>query len=147
MNSQQIDKKTRRDATKIMKDLNTLSENTSPRFGRLGRIITRAAHKTGKELLTEVDHGSSQIRKGLDELTSDTKAAVENAAGTVKMDIAEGSKRYNIRAQKLANKLPGNIGKMAVRYPWMTVSIALLLGLFLGGLLKYILSPRELHQV
>ncbi|MHC1783734.1 MAG: hypothetical protein AB9891_13430 [Anaerolineaceae bacterium] len=72
------------------------------------------------------------------------KQQLELPLKKLKVDIEQGSKQYNDHAQKVADKLPGNIGRMTARYPWMTVSVALILGLFLGGFLKYILSPHEL---
>jgi ElaB/YqjD/DUF883 family membrane-anchored ribosome-binding protein len=66
---------------------------------------------------------------------------VVGAAATVKKDVGHGLSQYNAKAQEVANQVPGGFGKKAVRYPWVTISIALAVGFLLGSLLKPTRQP------
>ena len=107
MNDQQLENKVRHDAGKVKKDLTTLMGN---------RV--------------------SQLSKGFEKLTGDAKETVVGAAATVKKDVGHGLSQYNAKAQDFADKVPDGFAKKAARYPWVAISIGLLIGFLLGILLK-----------
>ena len=98
--------------------------------------IRHAAGKAQKDLVTWVEDGASQWNEGFEKLTDDAKEGVADAVTAVKKDVGSGLKRYNTKAQEVANKFPGSFGKKATKYPWVTISIALVAGFLLGNLLK-----------
>jgi len=55
---------------------------------------------------------------------------------TLNKSIGQGLTEYNTRVQGAVSKVPGNINKKASRYPWVAVSIAMIMGLILGVTLK-----------
>src|SRR5450759_4543937 len=107
MNDEQLENKVRKDAGKVTEDLSTL----------LGNRV-------------------SQLSKGFEKLTGDAKETVVGAAATVKKDVGHGLSQYNDKAQDFADKVPDGFSKKAARYPWVAISIGLLVGFLLGILLK-----------
>jgi len=107
MNDEQLENKVRKDAGKVTEELSTL----------LGNRV-------------------SQLSKGFEKLTGDAKETVVGAAATVKKDVGHGLSQYNDKAQDFADKVPDGFSKKAARYPWVAISIGLLIGFLLGILLK-----------
>lgn len=58
------------------------------------------------------------------------------AVHTLNKSIGHGLTEYNARVQKAADKVPGTFSKKIVGYPWVAVSMAILMGLFLGVAMK-----------
>lgn len=107
MNDQQLKNKVHQDTARVKKDLNTL-----------------------------VEDGVSQLSAGIEKLTNGTREAIVDTTAMVKKNVGHGLSQYNAKTQKVADKVPGGFGKKAVRYPWVAISIALVVGFLLGGLLK-----------
>ena len=107
MNDKQLEIQVRKDAVKVKKDFSTLMED-----------------------------GISQYRRGFEKLTSNAMNTLAISVNTVKKDIGHGLSQYNAKAQEFANKVPGHLGEKAVIYPWVTISITLVIGYLLGSLLR-----------
>jgi len=107
MNQSNQEKQTEQDAARVKKDLNTMLSN---------RV--------------------SQITEEIEKLSDEAKDAMFGVADTVKKDVEVRLDQYNSRAQEVVEKVPGGLVEKTVRYPWVAVSIALVAGLILGGLLK-----------
>ena len=71
----------------------------------------------------------------MEKVTDDAKESVADAASTVKKDVGHGLSQYNTKAQQVANKIPGDFGKVAARYPWVMVTVALGFGFLFGSML------------
>ena len=69
-------------------------------------------------------------------MSGDATEAVVGAAATVKKDVGHGLSQYNAKAQEVADKVPGGFGAKTARYPWVAITIALVVGFMLGGFLK-----------
>ena len=130
MNNQQGDHTVRQN-TWMKKDSSKLVGGGAVQLSRFENNVSQA----GEDLTTWVEDGVSDLSTGIEKLTDDTKEAVADAAATVKKDVGRGLKQYNAKAQEVANKVPGDFGKKAVRYPWVAISIALVVGFMLGNLL------------
>jgi hypothetical protein len=141
MNDQQLEKKIRMDTAKVKKDLSILAEHSAARLSRLENNVNQATSKAKEGLATWVDDGVSTLTEGIEKLSGDAKETVVSAAATVKKDVGHGLSQYNAKAQKYADKVPGNFGKKAARYPWVGISIALIFGFVLGSLLKPVPQP------
>lgn len=136
MNNQKLDKKIRQDTAKVEQDLSTLAGDSAVRLGRLEDDINQATGKAKDDLSTWVGDGVSQLSEGIEKLAGEAKETVVGAAASVKKDVGQGLSQYNAKSQKVADKVPGGFGKKAATYPWVTVTIALLVGFVLGSLLK-----------
>lgn len=107
MNGSNLDKQGKQDTDRIKKDLNKMLAN---------RV--------------------SQITEEIDKFTGEAKEAMLGAAESVKKDMEVQLDLYNSKAQEVVDKVPGGLVEKTTRYPWVAVSLALVAGLVLGGLLK-----------
>lgn len=141
MNDQRLEKKIIQDAARIKKDLNTLAMDSAARLSRLENNVNHVTGKAKEDLTTWVDDGASQLTESYEKLTGDAKKAVVVAVASVKKDVGHGLSQYNSKAQKVANTVPGGFGKKAAMYPWVTISMALIIGFVVGNLLKPVCPP------
>jgi ElaB/YqjD/DUF883 family membrane-anchored ribosome-binding protein len=132
MNDRQLNNKVRKDADRIIKDINTLVGDSSTRFSRFEDDVNQAAGKVKEELSSWVEEGVSKF----DRMKGNVKDSVASTAAIVKKDVNRGMIQYNNKAQKIADKLPGGFSRSATKYPWVVISLGLALGFFLGILLK-----------
>ena len=141
MNDQQLEKKIRSDTAKVRKDLKTLAEDSASRLSRLENNVNQVTGKAKEDLASWVDDNVSQLSDKVEKLTSNARETVVGAAASVKKDVGHGLSQYNAKAQKVVDSVPGDLGKNAARYPWVGMSIALVVGLMVGSLLKPIWRP------
>lgn len=66
----------------------------------------------------------------------DAKKMVDDTMKTVNKTVGQGLSQYNTKLQDVADSVPGDFAKKAARYPWVTITISLAIGLLIGGLLK-----------
>jgi ElaB/YqjD/DUF883 family membrane-anchored ribosome-binding protein len=136
MNDQQLENKVRHDTAKVKKDIGNLVEDGTAQVSRLKDKVSEAPGKAKEDLTTWVEDGVSELSEGFEKLTGDAKETVVGAVATVKKDVGHGLSQYNAKAQEVADKVPGGFGKKAASYPWVAISIALVVGFILGSLLK-----------
>jgi len=136
MNDQQLENKVRQDASKVKRDLNTLTSDGAALFSRFEDNINQATGKAKEDLTTWVEDSVSQLRKEFEKLTGDATESIVGAAETVKKDVGQGLIQYNAKVQEVADKVPGGFSEKAATYPWVAISIGLAIGLLLGVLLK-----------
>ena len=121
---------------KVKKYFISLEEDGTAQFRKFENNVSQAAGKAKNGLTTWVEDGAAHLSDGLEHLTDDAKDSMHDTAVIVKKGVNRGLKQYNSKAQEVANQVPGNFGKRAAKYPWVTISVALLLGFLLGNLLK-----------
>ena len=136
MNDRQLENKICQDAANVIKDVSTLAGDSAARFGRFENDVSQATGKAKVDLTTWVDENVSQMSKEFEKLTGDARDALVNAAATAKKDVGHGLSQYNAKVQELANKAPGGFGKKAAKYPWVALSITVVVGFLLGTLIR-----------
>ena len=136
MNDQQLDNKVRRDATKVKQDMSILVGDSAAQFDRFGDNLSQSTGKAKEDLTTWVEDGISQLSEGIEKLTGDARGTVVDTAATVKKDVGHGLSQYNTKVQEVADKVSGSFGEKAARYPWVGISIALLVGFMLGIVIR-----------
>ncbi len=141
MNDQQLENKICQDGTKVKKDLSTLVEDNAARFTKFQDNVSQATGKAKDDLTTWVGDSVSQLSEGFEKLSGDARETVVGAAASVKKDVGHGLSQYNAKAQEVADKVPGGFGKKAASYPWVAISLALVVGFLLGILLKPARQP------
>jgi uncharacterized protein YjbJ (UPF0337 family) len=141
MNDLQLEKKIRQDTAKVRKDLKTLADDSAARIGRLENNVNQVTGKAKEDLTSWVDDNVSQLSDKVEKMTSNARETVVGAAASVKKDVGHGLSQYNAKAQKVVDRVPGDFGKKAARYPWVGMSIALLVGLMVGSLLRPVWQP------
>jgi ElaB/YqjD/DUF883 family membrane-anchored ribosome-binding protein len=85
------------------------------------------------------DRGAQFLRK-LDDFKSLAQSKAEDAAKSIEQDMDQGLHQYNVKVQDLADQVPGDFSRQAAKYPWVTLSVVLVVGILLGSLLKL---PRQ----
>ena len=83
-----------------------------------------------------MDENASQMSKEFEKLTGDARDTLVNVAATAKKDVGHGLSQYNTKVQELADKAPGGFGKKAAKYPWVALSITVVVGFLLGMLIR-----------
>ena len=132
MDDQQLNNKVRKDADRIIKDINTLVGDTSNRLSRFEDDVNQVAGKAKEDINSWVEEGVSNFER----MTGNVKDSVADKAAILRKDVKRGMKQYNNKAQEVADKIPGGFSESAAKYPWVVISLGLALGFFLGILLK-----------
>lgn len=136
MNDRKLESKIRQDIAKVKKDLKTLTGHGDARVSKFEDNVSEVSGNAKADLTSWVEENISQMSKEIEKLSGDAKDTVVNAAATVKKEVGHGLRQYNAKVQELADKAPGSLRKEAIRYPWVAVTITIVVGFMLGILLK-----------
>lgn len=136
MNDRQLDRKIRRDAAKVKKDLGTLAEDGTTRVTNVEENISDAAADAQAGITTWGKAKASNMRSELEKLNADARESMGGTAATLKKDIGHGLRQYNTKFQKMVDKAPGGLREQAAKYPWVALSITVLAGFLLGMLIR-----------
>ena len=98
--------------------------------------VNRDIDKAKEDVATLGDDGVTGLSRKFEQLTDETKEMVTDAVETLNKEVGHGLSIYNAKVQDVADRLPGDFGKKAARYPWVTITMSLAAGLLLGVLLK-----------
>jgi len=98
--------------------------------------VNRDVDHAKKDIATLKDDGVTGLSRIVEQLADDTKKTIIDAVSTVNKTVGKGLSQYNAKVQDVADRVPGGFSKKAVGYPWVTITISLVLGLLLGALLK-----------
>jgi ElaB/YqjD/DUF883 family membrane-anchored ribosome-binding protein len=131
LKNHKLENKIRKDTATVKKDIKTMIKDGEARVSRFEQDLSRAK----VDLSTWVEDGVSQLGDGFEKLTGDARETLVDAVAMVKKDVGQGLKQYDAKAQDVAKKVSGNFAKKVSRYPWASISIALGLGLLMGGLI------------
>jgi ElaB/YqjD/DUF883 family membrane-anchored ribosome-binding protein len=136
MNQKPLDKKIKRDAAKVKKDINTLAGDSLKRASGFVDDAGTAAENAFEDVSTWVEDSVSNAGEEIERISEKAKETASNVAAEVKKNVGHGLSQYNKKAQIIADRVPGNIGEKAAHYPWVSITIALALGLMVGYILK-----------
>lgn len=136
MNDRQFENKLHQDAVNVKKDLDTLINDGVFEVNKIEDKVSQAADKAKDDVTSWAKDGVTQLTEGYKKLKEDARDTVVDTAARVKKNVGDGLSQYNTKVQDIADRIPGGLGEKAARYPWVSISIALGVGLLLGGLLK-----------
>lgn len=136
MNDQQLEKKVSQDAAKVQKELNTLVGDSAARVGRFGENVTQATDKAKEDITTWVEDSAAHVSKGFEKFTDHAQETAEDAAATMKKQVGHRLNQYNTMMQDAADNLPKGVAKQITRYPWVVITVGLVIGILLGLLLR-----------
>jgi F0F1-type ATP synthase membrane subunit b/b' len=120
----------------IKKDVNILVGDSTAQLGKIEDDLSLAANKAKEDLTTWVEEGVSQIKVEVEKMTDEAKKSLASTAASVSTDVELQLRQYNTKIQEIVNRVPGDLGNKAVRYPWIAISIGVLSGLLMGFILK-----------
>jgi uncharacterized protein YjbJ (UPF0337 family) len=144
VNHKQFENKIHQEASRVKEDMNMLVGDSAARFDRLEGDISETTGKAREDVTTWVEDSAAQLSQGIKKVAGDAKETMAGAAVTVNKEVGRGLSQYNAKAQEVAEKVSPDLSTKAARYPWVSISIALVLGFILGGLL---LKPiRQTHR-
>jgi hypothetical protein len=132
MSDQQLEKKISDDVAKVKQDLRNLEEDGAAQVAKIVEDVNQSAEALGTRVVNEV----SQLGERFGKLRDDAAETVINASTTLKNGVGHGLSQYNAEATKVASKVPGNLAKKAALYPWVAMSITLIVGFMVGSLIK-----------
>ena len=98
--------------------------------------VNRDIDKAKEYLARLGEDGVTGLSRKFEQLTDETKEMVTDAVKSLNQEVGHGLSTYNAKIQDVADRLPGDFGKKAARYPWVTITMSLAAGLLLGVLLK-----------
>ena len=138
MNEPQFYQKTQQDVNRIKKDVNNLKEES---INQVSKINEDTKHFT-EEVADWVNKGVAQLSSEFEKVKDDTTKTVAHATSSVKKNVGNGLSQYNAKVTEVAEKLPGDVGVKAGKYPWVSISFALMAGFLLRGFLM----PARNHR-
>lgn len=133
MNNHVMDKKISQDVNRVKEDLGKLETDVAAQV--VGTIEDHVNQATDG-LNSWIGSRTSKLNNSVGKMTGNAKKTVIKTTESVKKDVGQRLSRYNSRAQYVANKVPGGLGKKAARYPWVGMSLSLIIGVLLGSFLK-----------
>jgi ElaB/YqjD/DUF883 family membrane-anchored ribosome-binding protein len=122
--------------TNTKEELEDLKDDAVAGMKDFGDKVNQTAENMKKYNTTFMEDGAVQFSRKFDNLKSDAIEKANDAVKTIGKDVDHGLMQYNNKVQELAESLPGNFIKNSARYPWVTISLTLVVGFMLGFLLK-----------
>ena len=98
--------------------------------------VNRDIDKAKEDVATLGEDGVTGLSRKFEQLTDETKEMVTDAVKSLNQEVGHGLSTYNAKVQDFADRLPGDFGKKAARFPWVTITMSLAAGLLLGVLLR-----------
>lgn len=89
-----------------------------------------------KDVATLGDDSVTGLSKMFTQRADDAKKTVADTVQNVNKAVGQRLSQYNTKVQEVADRVPGGFAKKAAGYPWVTITIFLVVGLMLGVLLK-----------
>jgi ElaB/YqjD/DUF883 family membrane-anchored ribosome-binding protein len=144
MKNLQIEDTMQQGSVQLNKDFNKLVNDNETQIKNFGEKMNHSVTQVEQDVNSWIENGISSMNNGFETLTDEAKEAINDAAAKLKKNTGQSFKQYNSKIQQVADKVPGGFSKKVSKYPWVTISIAVIFGLFLGGLLK--LARRSMYS-
>lgn len=146
MNDQKLDRKVRKDAEKVQKDLSILAKDSAARLSRFEESVGLASGKAKKELTKQVEGSVSQLSKGFDNVTKNAVKTISNTSAKMKKDIGHRLSHLATNAQNISVEVPKKVDKKISGFPWaIVISIGLAVGFVVG--LLFLPTRQPVQQV
>ena len=98
--------------------------------------LSKDAEEIKEDINTLAEDSVSQVSKDYENIKEEVKTTVNGAIHSMKKEVEYGLSQYNTKAQELADKVHDGLGKEITKYPWVSISVALVIGVLIGGFLK-----------
>lgn len=138
MSTRQIENRIERDTNHLKDDLKDLASDNDVRMKNFGNSVKQSTDQAEKDATRWVGNGISQVSDRMNTLNDEARAAVVQAAAKLKKEANQSLDQYNDNAQQLADKIPGGFGEKVAKYPWVSLSVVLLVGVLLGSMIRFI---------
>ena len=118
------------------KQINSLMDDVKSDYKDVEGKTLEAVSSAKDSVVTWVEEGVSNIKEGTHQLMDDAKETYDKATKSIDKNVKHGMKQYNVKAQEFADKVPGGFGDTVDKYPWVAITVGLLIGITLGFFLK-----------
>jgi ElaB/YqjD/DUF883 family membrane-anchored ribosome-binding protein len=98
--------------------------------------VDRDVEQAKNDIATLGDDSVTGLTRKFEQLTDDTKKSVDVAVKNVNKAVGQGLSQYNAKVQDVVGRVPGDFAKKVAGYPWVSITVSLVVGLLLGVLLK-----------
>lgn len=120
----------------IEDQLTSTMDDVKSEYKNVEEKTLHAVSSAKDDVGTWVEEGVSNIKEGTHQLMDDAKETFDKTTKSIDKNVKHGLSQYNVKAQEFADKVPGGLGDKVIRYPWVAISVSLLIGFVLGILLK-----------
>ena len=122
--------------TNTKEELSALKDDAVAGMKDFGGKVNKSAENIKKFNTSFMEDGAAKFSRKFDTLKSDAIEKANDTVKTIGKDVGHGLKQYNNKVQEMADSIPGNFVRNSTRYPWVTISLTLVVGFMLGFLLK-----------
>ncbi len=103
--------------------------------------FARDVNKAKRDLVELGNDGVARLSRIIEQPIDDAKKRMALAMRSFNKSVDHELRQYNTSVQKVASKVPGGLGKKATTYPWVTFTMSLAFGLFVGIILRLTRPP------
>lgn len=98
--------------------------------------ISRNYERAKRDLTALRDDAVAELSKQFEQLADGPRKKTEVAVKTLNKSIGQGLRQYNAKVQDVVDRVPGDLSKKATGYPWVAITMSMILGLMVGALLR-----------
>jgi ElaB/YqjD/DUF883 family membrane-anchored ribosome-binding protein len=103
----------------------------------LEKRINRDIDRAKRDLSILRDDAVTGLSRKFGQMADGPKKSAVSAVKTVNKSIGQGLNQYNTKIQDVVDKVPGDLTRKAAGYPWVAVTMSLVLGLMVGAILRF----------
>jgi len=123
--------------------LNTVVDDVKSGYKDLEEKTVKAVTDAKDDVVVWAEDGVSKIKESAHDFAENAKETLHKTSESIDKNVKKGLTQYNAKAQEVADKVPGGLGDNVLRYPWVAISVSLLMGIGLGIGLGILLKPNR----
>jgi ElaB/YqjD/DUF883 family membrane-anchored ribosome-binding protein len=135
MNEPLIDQKTKQDATRLKKAVNTQIEDGI-------NTVSKDLENSTENAVARVNSSMAQFSNEFEKAKGGAIKTAAHATTKFLKNVGNSLSQFFGKTAKVAKKLPGSVGEKVGEYPWVAIPAILLAGFFLRGFLM----PSRNHR-
>jgi hypothetical protein len=113
---------------KVKSDFESVVNDSSTSLKKLGQ----SGEEMKKQVFTWVKDETAHLSQKVGSARGSASSKLAAAARSIEQDVDLGMNQYNRKVQHFADRLPGGFSRKTARYPWVTISFSLVIGLLIG---------------
>ncbi len=129
-------KKNKSQKHNIEDQVTSTMDNVKSGYKNIEEKTIQAATNVKDDVVEWAEGGASKIKEGAHDFSDSAKETLQKTTKSIDKNVKHGMSQYNAKAQEVADKVPGGFGDKVVRYPWVAISVSLIIGIGLGILIK-----------
>jgi len=127
----------------LKNNIEETTENVKSGYKNIEEKTIQAVTNAKDDVVVWAEDGVSKIKESAHDLSESAKETLHKTTQSIDKNVKKGLSQYNAKAQEIADNAPGGLGEKVIRYPWVAISLSLLIGTSLGILLGILLKPTH----